>query len=131
MQTALVNVLCVGAGGFLGSIFRFGLSQGVQRLIDRPWMPYGTMAANLLGCLLIGFLLSFGESRQVFGPQARLFLFVGLLGGFTTFSTYEYESFAMMRDGQLAAALTNLALQLVVGFAAVWLGHGLGRTMGG
>ena len=87
--------------------------------------PYGTMAVNIVGCLAIGCLNGLAETRQMFAPEARLFLLVGLLGGFTTFSTFGYETLALLRDAEIGAALANVIVQVTIGLLCVWLGYGL------
>lgn len=123
----MLKILLVGSGGFIGSVLRYIISGATYRLFERPWFPYGTLSVNVLGCLLIGFLSGLAESRQLFSPEVRLLLFIGLLGGFTTFSTFGYESFNFARDGQWTATMLNIGLQVVLGLAAVWLGHILSR----
>jgi CrcB protein len=123
-STAL-QVVSVGAGGFVGSICRWALSGLVQRAFPAAAFPWGTLAVNVLGCLAIGALAALGETRQLFGPEARAFLFFGLLGGFTTFSTFGWEVVALARDGQHGPALLNVLSHLVLGFLAVWAGYAL------
>ena len=84
------RILLVGCGGFIGAVLRYLVSVGTLRLLGTPL--YGTLVVNVVGCLLIGFLGGLAEERQYLGPQVRLFLFVGLLGGFTTFSSVAYET---------------------------------------
>jgi fluoride exporter len=121
--TWMKNALLVGVGGFIGSTLRYLIGGWVHSLLANPWFPYGTLAVNFLGSLLIGVLAGLAESRQVLGPEARLFLLVGTLGGFTTFSSFAYETFSLGRDGQIAAAGLNVVLQFTFGLAAVWFGH--------
>ena len=90
--------------------------------MDKPWFPAGTLAVNLAGCLAIGFLGGIAEQRRIFDPEIRLFVFVGILGGFTTFSAFSYETASLAHDARLAAALLNITLQVLVGLLAVWLG---------
>jgi CrcB protein len=97
----------------------------VHRLVPFSGFPYGTLVVNIAGCIGIGLLSGLAESRQIIGPEVRLFLFLGLLGGFTTFSTFAYEGIEMLRSGELAKALASVLLHVVVGFFAVWLGHAL------
>lgn len=125
----MLPILLVGAGGFLGSIFRYVLSGWAHRVLDNPWFPYGTLAVNVTGSLAIGFLAGLAENRSLFSAEARLFLFIGLLGGFTTFSSLSLETFTLARNTQFLAALTNVATQIVVGLLAVWLGHILARLV--
>jgi CrcB protein len=85
----------------------------------------------VVGCLLIGFLAGMAESRAAFTPEIRLFIFVGILGGFTTFSSFALETFALARDTQTVAALANIGLQLALGLGAVWIGNILSHALGG
>jgi fluoride exporter len=123
------ELLLVGAGGCLGSVCRYLLGGWVYKLLSKPLLPWGTLAVNVLGCLVIGVLGGLTESRQTFSPGTRLFLFIGVLGGFTTFSTFGYETFALARDGQLALTLANIALQLLLGLGAVWAGYVISSYM--
>jgi CrcB protein len=125
----LVPILLVGAGGFLGSMFRYALSGWVHRILDTAWFPYGSLVVNVTGSLAIGFLAGLAESRLLFSAEARLFVFVGLLGGFTTFSAFSLETFTLARNAQLLAALTNIAAQIMLGLLAVWAGNLLARLI--
>jgi CrcB protein len=127
----MMGIVLVGVGSFLGGVLRYGLSLWVHRALDNPWFPYGTLAVNVLGCLIIGLLAGWAETRVAFSPQVRLFLFVGILGGFTTFSSFALETFSLARDTQNAAALANVGAQLVLGLLAVWLGNMSARALGG
>lgn len=125
MQAALINAAAVGAGGFVGALARYGLGGIVHRAFSTTTFPVGTLAVNLLGCLLIGTLAGLVDSRQLFGPEARAFLLIGILGGFTTFSTFGYETVALLRDGELLRSAVNVGLNVVVGLALVWLGYAI------
>lgn len=125
MKAALIAALAVGSGGFLGALARFGVSGLVHRQLPHTTFPVGTLAVNLLGCLAIGALAGVAESRQLFGPEVRLFALIGLLGGFTTFSTFGYETFAMIRDNESLRAATNVGVHVIIGLALVWLGYAL------
>ena len=127
----MIGIMLVGVGSFIGGVLRFGLSTWVHRVLDNPWFPYGTLAVNALGCLLIGFLAGLAEARVAFTSDVRLFIFVGILGGFTTFSSFALETFSLARDTQTVAALANIGLQLVFGLVAVWVGNVLAHAMGG
>jgi len=118
----MLKLLIIGFGGFLGSVLRYIVSGSVYIVIGKSDFPYGTIVVNVVGCLLIGFFSGVSESRQLFNPATRLFIFVGFLGGFTTFSTFGYEVFSFMRDGQILSSLTNILLHLIFSLGAVWLG---------
>jgi CrcB protein len=122
------QAVLVGAGGFLGAIARYGLSGFVHSLVRTQSFPYGTLVVNVLGCLVLGLLGGLAESRNLFGADLRLFLFLGVLGGFTTFSTFGYETLALMRDADHLRAAINVAAHLTVGLAAVWIGFALTRA---
>ncbi len=125
----MLPILLVGAGGFLGSILRYVLSGWAHRILDNPWFPYGTLVVNVTGSLAIGFLAGLADSRSLFSSEARLFVFIGLLGGFTTFSSLTIETFSLARSAQLLAAAMNVTLQIFLGLVAVWLGNLLARLM--
>jgi CrcB protein len=127
----MLQIVLVGVGSLVGGVLRFGLSTWVHRVLDNPWFPYGTLVVNGLGCFLIGFLAALAESRSVFTSEVRLFIFVGILGGFTTFSSFALETLSLARDTQSAAALANIGLQLTLGLVAVWIGNVMAHAMGG
>ncbi|MCF7805544.1 MAG: fluoride efflux transporter CrcB [Candidatus Marinimicrobia bacterium] len=122
-----MNFLLVGIGGFFGAVSRYAVGGWVHRWLDNPWFPYGTLAVNVLGCFLIGFLAGMAETREILTPEMRLLTMVGFLGGFTTFSSFGYESIELLRDGQLLGMMWNLAFHLVLGLPAVWIGLNLTR----
>jgi len=127
----MIQIILVGVGSFLGGILRYGLSTWVHRVLDNPWFPYGTLAVNVSGCFVIGFFAGLAETRVAFTSEARLFLFVGILGGFTTFSSFALETFSLTRDTQNVAALVNIGSQLLLGLLAVWIGNVLAHAIGG
>ncbi|PID40897.1 MAG: fluoride efflux transporter CrcB, partial [Proteobacteria bacterium] len=110
-----MELAIIGLGGFIGAIFRFLVSGGVQALLKSAAFPAGTMAVNIIGCLLIGLGGGLMESRQLFSPEWRAFLFVGVLGSFTTFSTFGLETFNLARGGQWLPALSNVGISLILG----------------
>jgi len=120
-----MNAVVVGSGGFLGAVARYGLSGLVQRHVPLRTFPYGTLVVNLLGCLVIGVIAGLVESRQLFGPEFRTFVLIGILGAFTTFSTFGYETFAMIRDDAYIRAVANVGMHVTLGLALVWLGYAL------
>jgi len=119
--------LMVGLGGFLGSMLRYGAGLLMQQVRCSVCPPLGTLAVNVLGCLMIGLLGGMAESRGMLGTGGRLFLLIGLLGGFTTFSSFGMESFELIRGGQWAMAFGNVLAQVAFGLAAVWMGFSLAR----
>jgi CrcB protein len=106
---------------------RFGLGAVVQRTAPHDF-PCGTFLINVIGCLVFGLLAGWSELRSPLSSEARAFLLVGVLGGFTTFSSFGYETFQLLRDGQGVLAAANAAGQVFLGVAAVWLGWTLTRT---
>lgn len=119
-----MKILLVGLGGFVGSALRYLVGGWVQRALNNPWYPYGTLTVNLLGCLLIGLCAGWVENKDLFSPETRLFLMLGVLGGFTTYSTFGYEGFSLLRDGRFLAAGSYILLHVFLGLGAVWLGYG-------
>ncbi|HPC96122.1 MAG TPA: fluoride efflux transporter CrcB [Sedimentisphaerales bacterium] len=124
------NLIFVGLGGFIGSVLRYLVSGWLQRLSDAALFPYGTLGVNVLGCLLIGLLGGWADNTELFSPAVRLFLLLGVLGGFTTYSTFGYETVALLRDRQMLAATAYVGLHLLLGFGAVTLGYGLSNLKG-
>lgn len=119
----MTNILLVGAGGFIGSILRYLVSGYVQQSAKTLDFPYGTLAVNVIGCFVIGFLAQLAESRGVFTSEARSFVFIGILGGFTTFSSFGNETLNLARDNQMTNAFANIGANVVIGLFAVWLGR--------
>lgn len=121
MPDWLANWLAVGAGGFVGAIARFQISQSLsdwsEAKYGRVW-PFGTFAVNVLGCLLIGILMAFVMEKQ-FSDRARLILVTGCLGSLTTFSTFGFETVALLREDRPMLGVANVAANLIVGLAAV------------
>lgn len=121
------NLFIAGFGGFFGTMARFALNMLVYKIFDAPLFPYGTLVINVTGCFFIGLIASLAESRAMFTPEVRTFFQIGVLGGYTTFSTFGYETFALIRDGQFILGISNILLQVFVGLLAVWLGYYLGQ----
>jgi CrcB protein len=127
----MLNVLLVGLGGFVGSAARYALGGGVQHIFPRASFPYGTLAVNVIGCLLIGMLSALAEMRGVLHTELRLFLLIGVLGGFTTFSTFAYETLSLFRNGDGIRASGNVLLNVAGCLVAVWIGDAIVRSMSG
>ena len=123
-----MNVFYVAAGGMLGAVARYALGGLVHRLYGGAF-PLGTLVVNTLGCIVIGLLSTLADDRGLLSSHLRLFLFIGILGGFTTFSSFGYETFALLRDGLLRAAFTNVLANVFLGLLGVWLGHAGARLL--
>jgi CrcB protein len=119
------KLILAGLGGFIGSSLRYVLTGYVQQTSRSISFPFGTLAVNLIGCFIIGFLSQLAESRGVFTAESRTFVFVGLLGGFTTFSAFGNETMNLWRDSQNGLAFANIAAHLVLGLGAVWISRSL------
>jgi CrcB protein len=115
-------LLMVALGGAVGSMARYKLSGLVLHHTVDWRFPAGTFAVNVVGCLVAGILAGYAEHRDVFSPEARLFLFTGLLGGFTTFSAFGLETMFLMRRGEWLIAGCNVLLSVVAGLLALWIG---------
>lgn len=115
------SVLLVGAGGFIGSAARYLLASAVNAAAGTGFPP-GTLAVNALGCLAIGFLGGLAAAQDWMTLPVRLLLITGVLGGFTTYSSFAWETVALARNAAVGAALLNVALHLVLGFGAVATG---------
>lgn len=119
----MINILLVGFGGFIGSALRYLASGYVQQVTKSIDFPYGTLAVNVIGCFVIGFLAQLAEERGMFTSKSRSFVFVGILGGFTTFSSFGNETLNLARDSQMMNALANVGANVILGLFAVWLGR--------
>ncbi len=122
------KLLIIGTGGFLGAIVRYGVAVWIGERWGRSF-PLGTFIINVTGSLVIGFLMPFLTERVMANPQWRLFLAVGFLGAYTTFSTFEYETGTLIRDGEWMVAALNVVLSVLVGFAALKLGDAAARSL--
>lgn len=123
------NVIMVALGGSIGAVLRYLTLLSTQFLKQKTAIPLGTLMVNVLGCLLIGFLSTLGTNSRWISPEARNFMIVGILGAYTTFSTFGYESVSLFEAGFKWQFAANIALQLLLGFAAVWAGSALGRVL--
>ena len=125
----MIKILMIGMGGFTGSICRHMTTEFSNKFFSEPFFPYGTILVNITGCLFIGFLGGLFETKQVFTSEIRALILIGFLGGFTTFSTFGYEIFTIARNGQLAVALANFMLHIILGFGAVWFGFSMYKLL--
>lgn len=118
-------LLWVAAGGALGSVARYVVSAVVLARLAAWRFPVGTFAVNIAGCLLIGVLAALTLKHDLFTPSTRLFLFTGVAGGFTTFSSFGLETFQLLRRGEVLWAGSYVVASVVVGLLALWLGFHL------
>jgi fluoride exporter len=129
MEAVLFRLVLVGSGGFLGAVFRYLLSGFVQTLTKSIGFPYGTMVVNIVGCLLIGVLSQMDELRGILSTETRLLLLVGVLGAFTTFSTFSNETLNLLTENKIGFALLNVVVSVTVGLGAVWIGRVLSSAV--
>ena len=123
-----MHFLAVGCGGFLGAIARYVISGYLHHHYDGKF-PIGTFTVNFLGCLIIGLMATLVETRDLFSPNVRLVIITGFLGSLTTFSTFGYESWSLLRDGHYKIAGLSIAANLILGLAGVFLAVILGRWL--
>ncbi|MDQ8164202.1 MAG: fluoride efflux transporter CrcB [Gemmatimonadota bacterium] len=117
------DLLLVGMGGFVGSVARYAFGAWVTQLVPAGRFPLATLAVNTLGCLAIGVFSSIAEQSSAFSLHTRLVVITGVLGGFTTFSAFAYESYFLAREQAWAFVALNIAAHVLLGLAMVWLGH--------
>ena len=123
------NLLFIAGGGAIGAVLRYAVSGWVQRLTDSSF-PWGTMVVNVLGCFVIG-LCGALMAGPYLDDKWRPFMLIGILGSFTTFSTFGYETFEFINDGQFTRAGMNILLSNAVGLAALWIGYRITEQVAG
>lgn len=126
---ALDKYLVVAVGGALGAMARYWLGSVIGQALPSRF-PYGTVVINITGCFIIGFFLTLASEKINISPNWRLAVAVGFVGAYTTFSTFEYETFKLVETGSGLSALMNVIVSLVLGFAAVWGGVAMARRVG-
>ena len=119
------EVLVCGGGG-IGATFRYWLQGAVYRFMGTEF-PYGTLLVNVLGCFAIGLLMAVFEERFAVNPGLRLFLTIGILGGFTTYSSFSYETVSMLREGSYLAGTANVVYTTLNCLGAAWIGGVIGK----
>lgn len=120
--------LLVFIGGGFGAVFRYLLASWIYKVVGSDF-PYGTLVVNISGCFIIGIFMTMAEDRFLISPFIRIFVAVGIIGGFTTFSTFNFETFELLREGAVALALLNVGASVVLGLSAVWIGSVIGRIL--
>jgi CrcB protein len=121
-------VAAIALGGALGAVTRYLVAVRLAGVLGVD-IPYGTLAVNLVGSLLLGIVVALVEERGAFGPETRSFMTIGFLGGMTTFSTFVYEGWEFSREGDILKAGVYAAGSIVCAFAAFTLGHALVRAL--
>ena len=124
----MYNIIAIAGGGALGALLRFWVSTGTYSLLGREF-PYGTLVVNVLGSFAMGLLFVLLDERFNLSPEWRAALLIGLLGAFTTFSTFSIETLNLMLSGEMTKALLNIVLSVIVCILATWLGLLLGRQV--
>ena len=119
----MIALIYVGIGGFLGAISRWSLGSMLKKTLGDPSFPYPTLLINLIGCFAIGLAYAIWENNKV----AQLFIIIGFLGGFTTFSTFGLELLTLIRAGSLGMATLYVSLSSCFGIFLVWLGMTIAR----
>lgn len=122
----MVNYAVVFVGGGIGAALRYWLTGGVYRFVGADF-PYGTLLVNILGCFLIGFMMTFFEERFSVQPTLRVFLTIGVLGGFTTFSTFSYETIALIKEGNALWGTANVVYSVLTCLGGCWIGSVIGK----
>lgn len=122
------QLLAIAGGGAAGALMRFWVSGWVYDLLGRDF-PYGTLAVNVLGSLVMGFCYVLLIERLVAGPEWRALIMVGFLGAFTTFSTFSIETLNLLEGGELFRAITNMLLSVSLCVLAAWIGLVAGRQL--
>lgn len=125
---SMINYLIIGIGGFLGAIARYAIGLWIGQKWGRSF-PFGTFFINVSGSFFIGLLMSLFTEKFMVNPQWRLSLAVGFLGAYTTFSTFEYETGSLLKDGEWLLALMNVVLSVVAGFVALKLGELIAKAI--
>src|SRR5215470_7111238 len=116
------RTIFIALAGLVGTLLRYWLSGLVARRFGETF-PWGTMAVNLIGCFVTGAVFYLSEERFLINPAARTVIMIGLLGGFTTFSSYGLQTFTLLRDGEFGLATLNVAVSNVLGLFLVWVGY--------
>jgi CrcB protein len=124
----MANIFMIGIGGFLGAISRYGVALWIGQRWGRSF-PFGTFVINVSGSFLIGLIMSLLTERFMVSPQWRLMLVVGFLGAYTTFSTFEYETGALLKDSEYLIAGLNVVMSVFAGFVALKIGEMVAKSL--
>lgn len=124
----IYRIMAVGTGSFVGGILRYLISGWAAEVFGAGF-PYGTLIVNVVGCFIMSFVMMFGAEMGNIDVNMRLFLTTGIMGALTTFSTFSFETFQFLREGNLFLAGTNIFLNLFLGLLSVWLGLIVARAI--
>jgi fluoride exporter len=124
----LLQIVSIAAGGAIGALLRFWMSNGIYALLGRAF-PYGTLAVNALGSIIMGLLYVLMLERMEISAEWRAALMIGLLGAFTTFSTFSIETMNLVEAGEISKAGLNMFLSVALCVTGCWLGMVMGRQI--
>lgn len=125
----MLNYILVSAGAAIGGAIRYGISGYIQKNISVIF-PYGTLVVNIAGSFILGIIMFYFNDKEIIGNELRLFLTVGLCGGFTTFSTFSYETLMLFRDSEIGLAFYNIALNLVLSLLGIYIAYLISKMIG-
>lgn len=125
----MLNYILVSAGAAIGGALRFGISSYIQRNISVIF-PYGTLVVNVVGSFILGMIMFYLNDKELIGSELRLFLTVGFCGGFTTFSTFSYETLNLFRDSEFGLAIYNVLLNVVLCLVGIYLAYLISKIIG-
>jgi len=124
----MIKSFLVFVGGGIGSVFRYLLAGWIYEIVGTDF-PYGTLVVNVIGCFVIGLFMTMAEERFLINPSVRIFIAVGLLGGFTTFSTFNFETLELLKENAFILASLNIGASIIIGLLATWIGSIIGRII--
>lgn len=122
------NIMYVGIGGFIGASLRYIISISLHKLFG-TLLPYGTLMVNALGGILMGYIMGLSMNTNLISPALRLFLTTGILGGFTTFSAFSYETVILFSQGSYLLSMVNIVLNLFLGLLGAAAGMMISKMM--
>lgn len=125
----MINYLVISAGAAIGGVLRYGLASFIQKRVE-SFFPYGTLIVNIIGSFALGFIMYYMDEKELLSPQMRLFLTVGLCGGFTTFSTFSYETLNLIRNSEFLLASANIIGNVLLCLIAIYLSYVVSKAIG-
>lgn len=124
----MIKLLLIGSAGFIGTLSRYWLSGLIAKRYGETF-PLGTLVVNLVGCFLVGMLFYLLQERFMVNQTMRTVVMIGFLGGFTTFSSFELQTFTLLQNGEFGLAALNAGLSNLIGLVFVWAGYSLGKIV--